>query len=182
MQTERVTKWSHWVIDQLWNGEQALPSERSEVAFALNAEGLSVKITAKFHDDKPPATEPGRTASLWNFEVIELFLANDAGHYLELEFGPHGHYLALLFSGIRKIQRQDISLSFDTKIVEGTWHGTALVSSSYLPTRLCRANAYAIHGQAPNRRYLAAFPVPGPRPDFHQPHFFQPWQASPARP
>lgn len=175
MQTEQVTNWSRLAIDRLWDGGYALPSERSEVAFALSAEALSVRITAKFHDDKPPATKSGRTASLWNFEVIELFLANDAGHYLELEFGPHGHYLALRFSGIRKLQRQDIPLSFEARIAGDTWHGAARVNASCLPLQLCRANAYAIHGQEPKRRYLAAFAVPGPRPDFHQPHFFQPW-------
>lgn len=175
MQKERVTSLSRFVIDRLWDGEQGLPAERSEVAFAVTADGLSVEITAKFHDDKPPTTEPGRTDALWNFEVIELFLANDTGHYLELEFGPHGHYLALQFSGIRELQRQDIPISFQATIVGDTWRGTAQVAASHLPVQLCRANAYAIHGQEPNRRYLAAFIVPGPRPDFHQPHFFQPW-------
>ena len=32
---------------------------------------------------------------LWDYEVVELFLLNsDTEEYLELEFGPHGHYLA----------------------------------------------------------------------------------------
>ncbi len=36
-----------------------------------------------------------------------------------------------------------------------------------------RANAYAVHGQDKGRRYLAAFPVPGETPDFHQSHYFR---------
>jgi len=166
---------SRLVVDRLWNGEPALASERSEVVFTLTPEGLTVEITARFYGDKAPATAPGRTDTLWEYEVIELFLANDAGHYLEMEFGPHGHYLALQFSGIRQLNRQDIPASFHTKIHNEFWHGTARLEASSLPAQLRRANAYSIHGQGQNRRYLAAFAVPGPRPDFHQPQFFQPW-------
>jgi hypothetical protein len=161
------------VIDRLWNGEPAWPSERSEVAFSVTAEGLAVEVTASFHGDPPPATAAGRTDALWEHEVIELFLANAAGHYLELEFGPHGHSLALLFSGIRQLRRDDIPILFQAQIIGSNWHGTAQIETSYLPAHLSLANAYAIHGQGQHRRYLAAFAVPGPQPDFHQPHFFQ---------
>jgi hypothetical protein len=41
-----------------------------------------------------------------------------------------------------------------------------------LPQPFSHVNAYAIHGQAAARCYQAAFPVPGERPDFHQPRFF----------
>lgn len=166
---------SHLVIKRLWDGERARPAERSEVAFALGPEGLSIEMSAPFHRDPPPLAPPGRTEALWEYEVIELFLANDSGHYLELEFGPHGHYLALLFSGIRQLSPQDIPVSFQAQIDGESWRGTARVETSYLPSQLRRANAYAIHGQAKNRRFLAAYPVPGPRPDFHQPHLFPPW-------
>lgn len=162
-------------IDRLWNGEPALPAERGEVVFSLDPAGLSVEITARFHGDKPPASTPGRTDTLWEYEVIELFLANEAGHYLELEFSPHGHYLALQFSGIRQLHRQDIPVSFQASIIGEAWHGAARLEASFLPAQLNRANAYAMHGQGQCRRFLAAFAVPGPRPDFHQPQFFQPW-------
>ncbi len=166
---------SHLLIDRLWDGEQGWASERSEVFFTLEANTLAVEIKAGFHGDPAPNLAAGRADGLWNYEVIELFLANAAGHYLELEFGPHGHYLALQFSEIRRPNPLLIPMSFQTEISAATWRGTAKIAVSYLPSQLCLANAYAIHGQGQNRRYLAAFPVPGPRPDFHQPQFFKPF-------
>ena len=163
------------MIERLWNGDEAWAAERSEVVFALEPGGLSVEITAKFHHDQAPAMAPGRTDRLWEYEVVELFLANKAGHYLELEFSPHGHYLALQFSGVRQAQRTDIPVAFQAEILGDAWRGAARVEASCLPANLSLANAYAIHGQGQGRRHMAAYAVPGPRPDFHQPQFFQPW-------
>jgi hypothetical protein len=42
-----------------------------------------------------------------------------------------------------------------------------------------RFNAYAIHGVGAARRYLAHFPVPGPRPDFHRLECFGALEATP---
>jgi hypothetical protein len=163
------------VIDKLWNGEQALASERGELTFSLTPSGLRVEITAGFHNDPVPPCTPGRTDGLWEYEVVELFLANEADSYLELEFGPHGHYLALRFSGIRQLMQREIAVSYQTEISGGAWRGRAVVPASYLPPGVSRVNAYAIHGQGQERRYLAAHAVPGARPDFHQPRFFPPW-------
>ena len=163
------------VIDRCWNGEEALGSERAEVVFALGPAGLRVEIEAKFHGDPAPPGPPGRIDGLWNFEVVELFLANEAGHYLELEFGPHGHYLALRFAGIRQLVRQDIPLSFRAEVSGHVWRGWAVTPLAGLPSELRRANAYAIHGQGEGRRYLAAFALAGSRPDFHQPQCFRTW-------
>lgn len=163
------------VIDRLWNGDPAWAAEKSEVCFALGPGGLAVEITARFHGDQAPAVAPGRTDQLWDYEVIELFLANDAGHYLELEFGPQGHFLALQFSGIRQVTRSDIPIVFQAEIRDQEWRGAAQIKTLYLPEKLSRANAYAIHGPRQSRRYLAAFAVPGPHPDFHQPQYFQAW-------
>lgn len=166
---------SSLVIARLWNGEEALAAERAEVRFALGAAGLRVAINAGYHGDPAPPGPPGRTDGLWNFEVVELFLANAAGHYLELEFGPHGHYLALHFTGVRQPVPREIPLSLRTEIAGPVWRGWAEIPLSALPSELARANGYAIHGQGQGRRYLAAFAVPGSRPDFHQPQWFQPW-------
>ncbi len=170
-----MTAQSRLVIDRLWDGVPAWPSERTEVAFSIGSSGLLVEVAANLHGDRPPALPPGRTDGLWDYEVVELFLANDDGQYLELEFGPHGHYLALRFSEPRQITSRDISISYQTEITGQCWRGRAQAPTSCLPAQLTRANAYAIHGQGQDRRYLAAFAVPGPRPDFHQPQFFQRW-------
>ncbi|MBY0399504.1 hypothetical protein K2X89_04365, partial [Myxococcota bacterium] len=54
------------------------------------------------------------------------------------------------------------------------WRGRARVPLDFLPTGLCSANAYAIHGVGDARRYLAWHPVPGPQPDFHRLELFPP--------
>jgi len=159
-------------IDRLWHGEEALSSERVEVAFTLAGPSLHVTVDASFHGDPAPPAPPGRTDGLWNYEVVELFLANEAGHYLELEFGPHSHFLALQFDGIRQLVRQQPPLSYRAAIMGRRWQGWATVPLAGLPTDLTLANAFAIHGLGCERRYLAACPLPGPRPDFHQPHRF----------
>ena len=174
-----LTVASHLLIDRLWDGGEAWPTERSELTFTLGPEGLSIEIRAPFHGDPPPTAPPSRTEALWEYEVVELFLANATGHYLELEFGPHGHHLALLFSGIRQLSRHDIPVTFQARIDGDSWRGSAQVAASYLPEQIHRANAYAIHGQEDRRRFLAAAPVPGPRPDFHQPQLFPPLPTTP---
>jgi hypothetical protein len=163
------------IIDRLWDGKEALAAERAEVGFWLGPAGLRVAIRAGFHGDPAPAAPPGRTDGLWRHEVVELFLANEAGHYLELEFGPHGHYLGLQFSGVRQLREPDPALCYQAEIVGATWQGRAEVALAGLPSGLELANAYAIHGQGLERRYLAAYAVPGLRPDFHQPQRFRPW-------
>ena len=162
-------------VDRLWNGEEALATERAEVRFALGAAGLRIGIKAGFHGDPPPLLPPGRCDGLWHHEVVELFLVNQAGGYLELEFGPHGHYLGLRFAGVRQRQDPEPAVTFRAAITGAGWQGWAEVPLASLPPGLTRANAYAIHGQGAGRRYLAAYPVPGIRPDFHQPQRFRPW-------
>lgn len=163
------------VIDRLWHGAAALAAERAEVTFALGESGLRVAITAGFHGDPAPKAPPGRCDGLWNHEVVELFLANESGHYLELEFGPHGHYLGLRFVDIRQRQGVVPAIAFRAEIAGSRWQGWAELPLAVLPSGLTRANAYAVHGQGEGRRYLAAYPVPGTRPDFHQPQRFRAW-------
>ena len=161
------------ILDRLWDGSIANEGEWAEVTMTLSPAGLSVGVTASFHDDPAPEQTPGPTDELWNYEVVELFVANESGEYLELELGPHGHYLALLFSGVREVERRDVVIDCRATINGALWKATAHVDQIYLPHGISRANAYAIHGQGGARRFLAAYPVPGERPDFHQPHRFR---------
>ena len=50
----------------------------------------------------------------------------------------------------------------------GRWQAIVRFPAGWLPCGLRAANAYAIHGLGPARRFLAASPVPGDEPDFHQ--------------
>ncbi|MDP2106916.1 MAG: hypothetical protein Q8J76_13050 [Desulfobulbaceae bacterium] len=161
-------------IDRLWDGSIADADEQAKVVFALTPSGMNVEVTARFHGDPAPNQPVGQTDGLWNYEVVELFVANEKDEYLELEIGPHGHYLALLFSGKRLLTRQDIVVFCQTTIDGALWRATAHVPQSCLPHNLSRANAYAIHGREGGRRFLAAFPLSGTQPDFHQLNFFKP--------
>ncbi len=106
--------------------------------------------------------------------MVELFLLGEDNQYLELEFGPHGHYLALYLIGPRNCVRTDMNLEFVAEIVGSRWRGSAKVPVHLLPPRLDRANGYAIRGVGPQRQYMAAEAVPGPQPDFHRLQYFRP--------
>lgn len=159
-------------INTLWDGSPAEDNEWAEVTFAQTPTGMSIEVAARYYGDPAPIHAPGQTDGLWNYEVVELFVANEDGEYLEIEIGPHGNYLALYFSGIRNLVRRDIALFCQTTICGSQWKGMAHANQCFLPLNISRANAYAIHGQGTSRRFLAASPLPGNRPDFHQPHFF----------
>lgn len=162
----------HWiVVGRLWDGSAAAPGEH--VALALVAEPVSgqlrVKIDAPFHGDPTPPGPPGHTPGLWDFEVVELFLFGDDGRYLELEFGPHGHHLALELHGVRTVVRQVPGISYRSEVSGGRWRGEAEVDGALIPDGATRWNAHAIHGVGAARRYLSAHPARGQRPDFHRP-------------
>jgi hypothetical protein len=159
----------HIVIDRLWDGSPAAPEERITLDLRARAGALEVTVDAPFHGDPPPPSPPGSTPGLWNFEVVELFLHAPDASYLELEFGPHGHSLALQLHGVRNVVATvQIEFHVDPP-ADGRWRGRAVVSADFLPPGLARCNAHAIHGEGAARRYLSAIPAAGARPDFHRP-------------
>src|SRR5690349_13129517 len=93
-------------IDRLWNGADASERERAAVALAWVPGGLRIDVDAPFHGDPAPPARPGPCDRLWEFEVVELFLAGAASDgspvpYTEVELSPHGHYLVLRLLGVR---------------------------------------------------------------------------------
>ena len=158
-------------VRQSWNGGPLRRNEFARIELRIGAPGggaLEVEIEATDYGDPAPATCPGRCDGLWNFEVVELFLLGDGDRYLELEFGPHGHFLALTLEGRRRIVPSDLAVEFTAERRGPRWHGRARVPLGGLPPGLRAANAYAIHGEGEARRYLAWAPVPGAQPDFHR--------------
>lgn len=163
-------------ITRTWDDKSLIDDERASISCQLDARGLKINVNASFHNDAAPDTLPGPTDYLWEYEVVELFLLGEDNHYLEVEFGPHGHYLILLLEGIRNRKEMPslLRMPYETKITGKQWSAFAHLPLALLPPNLTRINAYAMHGQGRTRRYLAAFPVPGPTPDFHQLQFFHP--------
>lgn len=155
-------------VSHTWDGKPLRADEVAEVRCLIENEELTVLVDAPFFDDPPPPAEPGSTDELWEYEVVELFLLGREKHYLEIELGPHGHYLVLKLHGRRNVTQTGLPIRYETEKVGKRWRGVAILPLSYLPHEVQRGNAYAIHGQGERRRYLAAFPVPGPSPDFHR--------------
>lgn len=164
----------HFILStsKTWDGKAVADPEKMEVRFCLRELELEVEVEGPFHGDPPPSTPAGELEGLWGHEVAELFLLGAGGHYLEIEIGPHGHYLIYHLTGIRQISKSISPTHCTTSITGSQWQGTLTLplNQSILP--FSHANAYAVHGQGAKRRYLAAFPVPGEKPDFHQPRYF----------
>lgn len=163
----------HLEIGHTWDGEPIDPGERAHLSLRDDGEALSVKVVAPFHGDPAPAGPPGPTWALWEHEVVELFIVGADGTYLEIELGPHGHHLVLQLSGVRQIAARELPLEFRARVHNDAWVGLARVPRALLPPGPHRLNAFAIHGQGEARRYLCRTPLPGPKPDFHQPERFE---------
>lgn len=159
------------LIHHLWDGSPAAPDEHVALDLVANppTSAWTLLIDAPFHDDPAPPDPPGHTPGLWNFEVVELFLFGADGRYLELEFGPRGHHLALELHGIRNIVREVPNIQFRSDVERRRWRGRADIDAALLPPGVARWNAHAIHGLGPARRHLSAHPAGGERPDFHRP-------------
>ncbi|EGD73863.1 hypothetical protein PTSG_05558 [Salpingoeca rosetta] len=172
-------------IATTWNGKEVPPEQHVHVELipplASDASHFKVTVDAPFYDDPAPEANAGSTMHLWDYEVAELFLLGDDQRYLELEFGPHGHYLALKLHGPRNLIEQELPLEYTANITrtedgKARWHGTAIIPASYLPPNPSQFNAYAIHGVDQARSYMALFPSTGSEaePDFHRLQYFQP--------
>ena len=161
-------------VENLWNGEPADGSEAAWIRTSLDGDLMRIEVEATLHGDPPPRGAAGPFDGLWNHEVVELFIGGEGEEYLELEFGPHGHYLVLGLEGERNIVERCVMVSYRTTHAHGRWRGVGYLHLSLLPKGPHRGNAFAIHGVGEERRYLAWQPVPGEKPDFHQIDRFAP--------
>jgi hypothetical protein len=161
-------------IERTWDGRPALPEEHAELNLAADGQLLRIDLKARFHGDPAPAGSKGPTDRLWEYEVVELFVSGADEHYLEVEVGPHGHYLALQLEGPRNIVASRLEIACEVHRSSDYWTAQLEVPLCLLPAAPRLVNAYAIHGTAAQRRYLAWQPVPGERPDFHRLDCFAP--------
>lgn len=171
MESEQVES-ARLVIDESWDGQAV--DERVVVDVTIG-EALTVAFEAPYFGDPPPPGPAGVTPGLWDYEVVELFVAGPGERYLEVELGPHGHSLVLQLDGVRRVVGTSAADRYRAQIEGGVWRGEAVVDAGLLPPRPWRVNAYAIHGVGAGRVYRAAFAVPGARPDFHRLDCFAPW-------
>uniref|UniRef100_A0A915K3M9 Uncharacterized protein n=1 Tax=Romanomermis culicivorax TaxID=13658 RepID=A0A915K3M9_ROMCU len=179
----------NFVIDKTWDGEPV-----DHQPFRVHLEWVfqrqrgkphkrAVKVTMEgpLFDDPPPADELGGFCpELYNYECFEIFFANNRDQYLEVEIGPHGHFLVLLLNGRRQPfnDGSELDLQIENVFVGAdVWRSTFEIPLAYFPPNLSKFNAYALHGLGPERKYDALFPVTDgtyDEPDFHRLEFFQP--------
>jgi hypothetical protein len=172
-----MTAQAQLTIAHHWDGRPLDADETVCLLLRLRRTHLAIAVEAPFHGDPPPSGAPGPTARLWEHEVVELFIAgpdDGAGgvRYTEVELSPHGHHLVLQLAGVRRAAAERLPLRFRRFHRGGRWRGLALLDRELLPPRPWRAAAFALHGPATSRRFLASLPLPGAAPDFHQPARF----------
>jgi len=152
----------------LWDGGAVPLVEQAHLKLVATPTFYELSVRAPFYGDPEPPLAPGSCWSLWDYEVVELFIVGKDDAYIEIELGPHGHHLMLRFYERRKPYESELPLDYRAEIRGGTWEALARLPTELLPPPPHRANVYAIHGQGDSRRYLAAHPVPGENPDFHR--------------
>ena len=174
---------TEWTIEvgRTWDGYPVPVQERVEVKLVDDGDGLRVYVSAPWHGDPLPEQEPGTVQGLWEYEVVEVFVAqaDRPQVYTEIELGPGGHHLALTFTEVRQADRTGVPMVFESHRAHGRWQGEARILAEDLPPRPWRVNAFAIHGQGAARRYLSWCPLGGDQPDFHQPGKYPRWGESP---
>ena len=162
-------------IDKTWNGGPLHRKHHINVTLTTDEGLLWIEISAPFYKETPPQTPAGFTHGLWNFEVVELFIVGDKSGYIELEFGPFGHYLGYRFDGIRNQIGTVSNITYGATIDQDRWHGKAHLPLKLLPKSSAstwRLNATAIHGPTKARVYQSHIALTGDKPDFHQPDLF----------
>ena len=167
-------------ITREWNGTPIEnPLHWVTMDVELTEEGLHIDVSSLCYADDVPLTDPDPekgTWGLWDYEVVELFLVDDKGHYTEIEVGPHGHHLVLQLDGPRSIVCKEIPMRWKSTIQEAHWVGNGFLSKEWLPENIVRCNAFAIRNlSAGTRQYCSLSPLPGAQPDFHQPERFSLW-------
>jgi hypothetical protein len=161
-------------IERTWDGAAADPGEHVGLDVLRSSDELRVAIDAPYHGDPPPPAPEGHCDGLWEYEAVELFLLGAHERYLEIELGPHGHFLVLSLAGRRQRERVHAPRIYRCRRAGSRWRGEARIALADLPADLHAWNAYALHGSGAGRRYLAYCPVPGDRPDFHRLECFAP--------
>lgn len=159
-------------VEQTWDGKRIADDEIVEIEATSSDSHLFIEVHAPYHGDPPPPRPPGSCPRLWEHEVVECFFVGDEERYLEVELGPHGHYLLLSLSGPRRVEREGMEALYTVTRGSTRWAGRMELPRELLPGTIRSVNAFAMHGVGSARRYLCYYPLFGERPDFHQPSRF----------
>lgn len=158
-------------------------SERAWLRLIVAGDSLEVFWDAPYWSEAEPKVPPGECGDLWKYQAIELFLGcrNEPG-YLEFEFGPAGHWLALEFSDYRHLLARRQVHSFTWCVQAERWTGRALIQGLPLLMRICVGNAHLVHRCVHGRAHCSHHGDPAAAPDFHRSDLFLPLDGgSPSR-
>lgn len=158
-----------------WDGTPCADTRlHGVVTLCAEAEGLRIEAALPPQEpphipDVPPLT---RVANLWEYDVVECFVVGEE-RYLEVELGAGGHFLVLDFTAPRVCLNTYETfvprLTFEPCPAGGTaWRSSIVLPWAMVPVRVKGVNAYVISRD----HCLGYHPLPGPRPDFHQPERF----------
>jgi hypothetical protein len=162
-------------ILRTWQGESLPSNERGWVQLTLAGGVLDVCWDAPLWEEPNPRVPPGECADLWQYQAVELFLGvPGVGTYLEFEYGPAGHWLALEFSGYRTLAARRKVDSYAWQCHGTRWTGRAVVSALPLFSRVSVGNAHLVHRCRHGRTHCSASGDPAGVPDFHRGDLFLP--------
>lgn len=163
----RHRKLKHFIINNTWDGV-FLPVEQQakvSVRWLLNGD-LNIHIDSPFSNDPKPKCYK----ELWNYEVIELFIAGvgEPVSYTEIEISPWGDYLVLQLLGRRQVVGKELPLKI-IKVNRDSerWQSEVVIQSNLIPKGPLKVNAYRIFGVEPLRHYHVMTPLKTIEPDFH---------------
>lgn len=158
-----------------WRGRPIPVQQWRNLELWRSGEYLYCSVEAPLIGDPAPKAPPGRLWELWEHEVVELFIGGPDARYFEVEFGPHGHYLALQLEGEHNIVGYDLLIEYRAWLEgDDRWRAEARIPWDLLPPAPHRLNAYAMSGPSDARRRLALYELSGDAPDFHQTSSFRP--------
>jgi hypothetical protein len=164
---------TRFTIQNQWNGDLGFLEDKVDVELLRHPMGLLMTIEAPFYDDPAPPSNKGSFWTLWEYEVVEIFIVGSNGQYLEIECGPHGHYLCLELHDVRQVKRHGMTLDYSAKIQNEKWQGECVIPKELLPPPPHSVNLFAIHGINKDRTYFAWTALSGETPNFHQPSQFR---------
>ena len=166
-----------------WDGGDAPTG--LDVGVAVEVAGSELVLSWRvslLESPRVPSVPAGFLDGLWEFDVVELFLAPAAAgegktRYLELEVGPGGHWLALSLADVRVREAvlERLPVRVAGVVERATWRGSLRVAFEEVerivgPLPWRGLGCAVLGGGIGDCAYLTSSRLPGPRPDFHQPH------------
>ena len=173
-------RWS--MVDRDWHGQPvAVPAA---FALAVDRSHLWFVAAREKRASISPDTGPCEfTEALWCYDVAELFIKDaHSDRYLEINLAPNGAWWSAEFVGPRvRACTEDIPIvgvkTYSKTSADGYWQAAASIPLSFLKSDFSfgqgsRVNVTFIV-DSPEQKFLSIAALPGAKPDFHQPEYFE---------